>query len=191
MTAFTHTRYDTMAKDLFSGFTRKTTEFRAKLEDDIRANIREFCPMDGEMIHRTERWIEEVKDTRQIGYNDAEYVDEDGGDEDDKKITDAEMLEKMIAWLDSERNPMVEMFGQIHTRDHPTIIEEEDYGRLLDWPYPNSVAVWQFWMLNTLNGYGSYGLHTPEKAFVANVLNGEVERWMTRFVKEYLQGKME
>jgi hypothetical protein len=143
------------------------------------------------MIHNTERWIEEVKDTRQIGYNDAEYVDEDGGDEDDKKITDAEMLEKMIAWLDSERNPMVEMFGQIHTRDHPTIIEEEDYGRLLDWPYPNSVAVWQFQMLNTLNGYGSYGLHTPEKAFVANVLNDEVERWMTRFAKEYLQGKME
>jgi hypothetical protein len=188
-----------MAKDLFSGFTRKTADFRAKLEDDIAANIREFCPTDADMIHYTERWIEEVKDTRQIGYSDSKYIDtyeqdvgdEDGGDEDDKKITDAEMLEKMIAFLDAETTPMVEMFGQIDTRDHPTIIEEEDYGRLLDWPYRNSVAVWQFQMLNTLNGYGSYGLHTPEKAFVANVLNDEVERWMTRFAKEYLQGKME
>lgn len=176
-----------MAKDLFNGFTRKTAEFRAKLEDDIRANIREFCLWDGEMIHYTDRWIEDTRTHRRIGYADAEYVD----DEDDKRATEAEMLEKMIAFLDTEREPMVEMFGQIDTRDHPTIIEEEDYGRLLDWPYENSVAVWQFQMLNTLNSYGSYGLHTPEKVFVANVLNGEVERWMTRFVKEYLEEKKE
>ena len=177
-----------MATQLFNGFVRKTEEFRTKLEAEMRAEIAEFCPTDMEMIHYTERWIDEIREDRQIGYTNAKYIDDD--DKGDKGATEYEMLAQMLEYLDTVNTPMEEMFGQIDNHTRPTIIQDEDYGRLLDYPYSGGVAIYQKDMLDLLTKSGEYALHTPEKSFAVRLLNDKVELWMTNFVKEYLADKL-
>ena len=85
---------------------------------------------------------------------------------------------------------MVEMFGQIDNHTRPTIIQDEDYGRLLDYPYSGGVAIYQKWMLDKITESGDYSLHSPVRAFVATLINNEVEKWMRNFVIEYLADKL-
>jgi len=168
--------------------------FRNQLATEMRTGqhgIREFCPTDAEMIHYIERWIDDTREHRQIGHADEKYIDEevDGGD--DIRATETEMLRKMMKFIITEKDPMVEMFGQIHTQTHPTIIEDEDYGRLLDFPYQNSVAIYQKEMLDMITESGDYALHSPCRAFAVRVLNDEVEGWMKKFAVEYIRRKIE
>lgn len=179
---------------VFARFEEKTRVFRNQLATEMRTGqhgIREFCPMDGEMIHYLERWIDDTREHRQIGHTDEKYIDEevDGGD--DIRATETEMLRKMMKFIITEKDPMVEMFGQIHTHRHPTIIEDEDYGRLLDFPYQNSVAIYQKEMLDMITESGDYALHSPCRAFAVRVLNDEVEGWMKKFAVEYIRRKIE
>lgn len=182
-----HHTYDTMAKQLFNGFVRKTEQFRTKLAAGAEETIRQFCPTDEEMIQYTERWLADTREHRQLGYSSPKYIDEDGGDDkDDTRATESEMRYKMLNFLDQETFPMVEMFGQIDTHDQPTIIEDEDYGQLLDFPYQNSVAIYQKEMLDMITESGDYALHSPCRALVVRVLNDEVEKWMKKFVRKYI-----
>lgn len=183
---------DATANDWFNCFVRKTVAFRTKLgETMVDETIEQFLLPEADMIHYTERWIDDTREHRRLGYGDEKYIDEDGGDgKDDKRATETEMLEQMLEFLDEETFPMVEVFGQIHTIHHPTIIEDEDYGRLLDYPYANSVAIYQKWVLDKIAVSGDYLLHSPVRAFVATLLVAEVEKWMTEFVKEYLTEKL-
>lgn len=194
MTAFRYTRYDTMAmkdataNDWFNCFVRKTVAFRTKLgETMVDETIEQFLLPEADMIHYTERWLADTREHRRLGYGDEKYIDKDGGDgKDDIRATESEMRYKMLNFLDQETFPMVEMFGQIHTHRHPTIIEDEDYGRLLDYPYANSVAIYQKWVLDKIAVSGDYLLHSPVRAFVATLIVAEVEKWMTAFVRKYI-----
>ena len=177
-----------MAKQLFNGFVGKTEEFQAILRAEMRKEIAEFCLPEADMIHYIERWIDEIREERQIGYTDAKYID--GDDTGDKGATEYEILEKMLAFLEDETYPMVEMFEQINNHTRPTIIQDEDYGRLLDYPYSGGVAIYQKWMLDLLTKSGDYSLHRPNDAFTARVLNMEVEEWMRNFTIEYLTDKL-
>ena len=177
-----------MAKQLFNGFVRKTEEFQAILRTEMRTSLREFCLTDGEMIHYIERWIDEIREDRQIGYADAKYID--GDDTGDKGATEHEILEQMLEFFEEEHDPIEEMFGQINNHTRPTIIQDEDYGRLLDYPYSGGVAIYQKEMLDLLTKSGDYSLHRPNDAFTARVLNMEVEEWMRNFTIEYLTNKL-
>ena len=180
--------HDTMAKQLFNGFVGKTEEFKAILRAEMRKEIAEFCLPEADMIQYTERWIDEIREERQIGYTDEKYIDDE--DKGDKGATEYEMLEQMLAFLEEEDDPIIEMFGQINKHRHPTIIEDEDYGRLLDYPYLDGVAIYQKWMLDKITESGDYALHPTDAAFTARVLNMEVEEWMRNFVIEYLADKL-
>jgi len=180
---------DATANDWFNCFVRKAIAFRTNLGAGMKEGIREFCPTDAEMIHYTERWIDEIREDRHIGYSNPKYIDDD--DKGDKGATEYEILEQMLAFLEEETYPMEEMFGQIDNHTRPTIIEDEDYGRLLDYPYQNSgVAIYQKEMLDLLTKSGDYSLHSPVRAFVATLINQEVEKWMRNFVVEYLADKL-
>jgi hypothetical protein len=156
----------------------------------MEEGIQQFCLPEADMIHYTERWIDDTREHRQIGHGNEKYIDEEVDDGDDIRATETEMLRKMLEFIEEETYPMVEMFGQIHTHRHPTIIEDEDYGRLLDFPYQNSVAIYHKWTLDRITESGDYSLHTPVRAFVATFIVQEVEKWMTEFVKEYLTEKL-
>lgn len=194
MTAFRYTRYDTMAmkdataNDWFNCFVRKTVAFRTKLgETMVDEAIEQFLLPEADMIHYTERWLADTREHRRLGYGDEKYIDKDGGDgKDDIRATESEMRYKMLNFLDQETFPMVEMFGQIDTHEHPTIIEDEDYGRLLDFPYQNSIAIYHKWTLDKIAVSGDYLLHSPVRAFVATLIVAEVEKWMTAFVRKYI-----
>ncbi len=182
---------DATANDWFNCFVRKTIAFRTKLGAGMEEGIQKFCLPEADMIHYIERWIDDTREHRQIGHGNEKYIDKDGGDVcDDIRATETEMLEQMLEFLEEETFPTVEMFGQIHTLTHPTIIEDEDYGRLLDFPYQNSVAIYHKWTLDRITESGDYSLHTPVRAFVATLIVQEVEKWMTEFVKEYLTEKL-
>lgn len=173
-------------EELFNCFVRKTTAFRTKLAAGAEETIRQFCPTDEEMIQYTERWLADTRENRQLGYSNPEYIDEARGtDEDDIRATESEMRYKMLNFLDQETFPMVEMFGQIHTDDQPTIYQDLDYGRLLDFPYNGGVSIYQSKMLDTLARCCD-NLHTPCRALVVSVWNDEVEKWMTAFVRKYI-----
>lgn len=177
-----------MAKQLFNGFVRKTEEFRAILRAEMRTSLREFCLTDAEMIHYIERWIDEIREERQIGYANAKYID--GDDTGDKGATEHEILKLMLEFFEEEQSAITEMFGQIDNFSQRTIIKDEDYGRLLDFPYSGGVAIYQKEMLDVLTKSGNYSLHRPDDAFTARVLNMEVEEWMRNFVIEYLTDKL-
>lgn len=179
---------DATANDWFNCFVRKTIAFRTKLGNTmVDETIEQFLLPEGDMGHYTERWIDNTRENRLLGYSDEKYIDKDGGDDkDDKRATETEMLEQMLEFLEEETFPMVEMFGQIHTNRHPTIIEDEDYARLLDFPYQNSVSIYQKWVLDKIANSGDYTLHTPVRAFVATLIVAEVEKSMTEFVKNYI-----
>lgn len=178
---------------LFARFEEKTQVFRNQLAKEMRTGqhgIREFCPMDAEMIHYIERWIDDTREQRQIGYCMPKDIDGRKGSE-DILATETEMLRQLLKFLETDSEPMVEMFGQIDTRQNPTIIEDEDYGRLLDFPYSNSVAIYQKEMLDMITKSGDYALHSPCRAFAVRVLNDEVEGWMKKFAVEYIRRKIE
>ena len=179
---------DATAEDWFNCFVRKTIAFRTNLGAGMKEGIQQFCLPEADMIQYTERWIDEIREDRHIGYTDAKYID--GDDTGDKGATEYEILEKMLAFIEDETYPMVEMFGQIDNHTRPTIIEDEDYGRLLDFPYQNSIAIYQKWMLDKITESGDYSLHSPVRAFVATLINNEVEKWMRNFVIEYLADKL-
>jgi hypothetical protein len=177
---------DATAKDWFNCFVRKTVAFRTKLGAGMEEGIQQFCPTDEEMIQYTERWLADTREYRRLGHGDEKYIDEDGGDgKDDIRATESEMRYKMLNFLDQETFPMVEMFGQIDTHDEPTIYQDMDYGRLLDFPYNGGVAIYQSKMLDIL-AKTCDNLHTPVRAFVATLLVAEVEKWMTKFVRKYI-----
>lgn len=182
---------DATAEDWFNCFVRKTIAFRTKLGAGMEEGIQQFCLPEADMIHYTERWIDDTREYRKLGHGDEKYIDKDGGDDkDDTRATETEMLEQMIEFLEEETYPMVEMFGQMDRKGYPTIIEDEDYGRLLDFPYQNSIAIYHKWTLDKIAESCDYSLHTPVRAFVATLLVQEVEKWMTEFVKEYLAEKL-
>lgn len=178
---------DATAEDWFNCFVRKTVAFRTKLGAGMEEGIRQFCPTDGEMIHYIERWIDEIREDRHIGYGDAKYID--GDDTGDKGATEYEILEKMLAFIEEETYPMVEMFGQIDNHTRPTIIQDIAYGQLLDFPYNGGVSIYQSNILDILAKCCS-NLHTPCRAFVATLIVAEVEKWMTNFTIEYLTDKL-
>lgn len=178
---------------LFARFEEKAQVFRNQLAKEMRTGrhgIREFCPTDAEMIHYIERWIDDTMEQRHIGYSDVRYIDIDAGDEDDIRVSETEMLRQLLKFLETDREPMVEMFGQIDTHDQPTIIQDMDYGRLLDFPYNGGVAIYQKEMLDQLARCCD-NLHTPCRALVVRVLNDEVEGWMKKFAVEYIRRKIE
>lgn len=175
------------SEEMFNCFVRKTIAFRTKLGAGMEEIVERFGLPEADMGHYTERWIDDTREHRRLGYGDEKYIDKDGGDgKDDIRATETEMLEQMLEFLEEETFPMVEMFGQIHTHRHPTIIEDEDYGRLLDFPYQNSVAIYQKWVLDKIAESGDYSLHSPVRAFVATLIVAEVEKSMTEFVKNYI-----
>jgi len=179
---------------LFARFEEKTQVFRNQLATEMRTGrhgIREFCPMDDEMIHYIERWIEDTREQRHLGYTDVKYIDIDATDEDDIRVSETEMLRQLLKFLETDREPMVEMFGQIDTDASPTIIQDMDYGRLLDFPYNGGIAIYQKEMLDMITESGEYALHLPCRAFVVRVLNDEVEGWMKKFAVEYIRRKIE
>jgi len=177
------------AFDLFNCFVRKTEDFRTKLGAEI--DVEQFCLPEADMIHYTERWIDDITERRQIGYSDGKYIDEEVEDGDDIRATETEILEQMLEFLETEDDPMVEMFGSIHTRRLPTLIVDEYYGRILDFPYSGGITTYQKWMIDQITG-GKVAthLHFPEEAFVLTLINKKVEKWMTNFVKEYLTDKL-
>lgn len=176
-------------KDLFNCFVRKTEDFRTKLGAEI--DVEQFCLPEADMIHYTERWIDDIEDRRAIGYHDGKYIDEEVEDGDDIQATETEILEKMLVFLEEETNPMVEMFGSINTRRSPTIINDEYYGRILDFPYSGGIAIYQKWMIDQITGGKVVEtLHYPEGALVLTLINEKVEEWMTNFVREYLTDKL-
>lgn len=178
-----------MAKQLFNGFVAKTEEFQTKLREEMRKEIAEFCLPEGDMRHYIEEWIDKIREDRQIGYTNEKYIDDD--DTGDKGATEHEILKQMLEFFEEEHDPITEMFGQIDRTNNPTIIQDEDYGRLLDYPYQGGVAIYQKWMLDLLKTRsGDYSLHRPNDAFTARVLNNEVEEWMRDFTIEYLADKL-
>jgi len=177
-----------MAKQLSNRFVGKTEEFQTILRAEMRKEIAEFCLPETDMRHYIERWIDEIREDRQIGYTNAKYIDDE--DTGDKGATEHEILKQMLEFFEEEHDPIEEMFGQIDNHTRPIIIQDEDYGRLLDYPYSGGVAIYQKWMLDLLTKSGNYSLHRPNDAFTARVLNMEVEEWMRNFTIEYLADKL-
>jgi hypothetical protein len=177
---------DATANDWFNCFVRKTIAFRTNLGAGMEEGIQKFCLPEADMRQYTERWLADTREHRQLGYSSPKYIDEDGGDDkDDTRATESEMRYKMLNFLDQETFPMVEMFGQIDTHDQPTIIEDEDYGRLLDFPYANSIAIYHKWTIDRIDEE-EYSLHTPVRAFVTTLIVAEVEKWMKKVVRKYI-----
>jgi hypothetical protein len=88
--------------------------------------------------------------------------------------------------MDKSDEPMVEMFGQIDNYEQPTTVRDEFLARILDYPYSDcEVAVWQRDMFNVLSGNGNWCCGF-EGEFAVRVLNDEIEKWMTAFVRKYI-----
>jgi len=178
-----------MAKQLFNGFVRKIEQFRTKLEVDIKKNIREFCPTDAEMIHYTERWLEEVRTDRRIGVGCMGYIDEEttdvcGGD--DRKITESEMRYKMLNFLEEEGN-LTEMFEQIDNYENPVLFENAEKARCLDYPFSDEqIAIYQKDIMDEMGITDDIRGGDGGAMFVLRVVNELVEEWMLKEVKEYI-----
>lgn len=180
---------DTMAKQLFNGFVRKTEQFRTKLEVDIKKNIREFCPTDAEMIHYTERWLAEVRTDRRIGGGWRGYIDEKttdvcGGD--DIPATESEMRYKMLNFLEEGRG-LTEMFEQIDNYENPVLFEDEEKARCLDYPFSDcQIAIYQKDIMKVMGITDDIRGGDGGAMFVFRVVNELVEEWMLKEVKEYI-----
>ena len=183
-----HHTYDTMAKQLFNGFVRKTEQFRTKLEADIQKNIREFCPTDAEMEQYTERWLAEVRTDRRIGGGWSGYIDEKttdvcGGD--DIPATESEMRYKMLNFLEEEGN-LTEMFEQIDNYENPVLFGD-DRARCLDYPFDEEqVAIYQRDIMDEMGITEGVRGGDGGEMFVLRVVIAEVDEWMLKEVKKYI-----
>ncbi len=183
-------QYDTMTMRMnggFDGFVNATERFRTRLAKEMCAKIRQFCPTDEQMEQYTERWLAEVRKERRIGFTECGgYIDTEDVEGNDIPATESEMRYKMLNFMDKSDEPMVEMFGQIDNYEQPTTVRDEFLARILDYPYSDcEVAVWQRDMFNVLSGNGNWCCGF-EGEFAVRVLNDEIEKWMTAFVRKYI-----
>ena len=175
---------DTMATSDFTGEYFDVVQFKASLECKWTKKIREVAPTDEEMKQYTERWLEAVREQRQIGDGLDEYIDEDAEDGGDDKIaTESEMRYKMLNFLEQEDSAIEVMFGQINTNSSPTLVRDEFLGRVLDYPYPDcEVAIYSKEMYEKMKLGKCAGGMCYE--FMLRVVNELVEKWMLVTVKK-------
>jgi hypothetical protein len=173
----------------FDGFVKMTERFRTHLAKEMCATVWKFCPTDEQMEQYTERWLAAVRKERHIGYthhSDDGYIDTEDVCGNNIPATESEMRYKMLNFLDNEDEPMVEMFGQIDNYEQPTTVRDEFLGRILNYPYCDcEVAIYQRDMFNVLSGNGNWCADFAGE-FAVRVMNDEVEKWMTAWVRKYI-----
>ena len=176
--------------DFTGGLLVDVVQFKASLEREMIKKIREVVPTDDEMKQYTERWLEAVREQRQIGIGgyDERLLDwfDNDGDGDDKIATESEMRYKMLNYLDEEGGEaMGVMFDQINTDASPTLVRDEYLGRVLDYPYQDcEVAIYSKEMYQKINlGKCAWGMCCE---FLVRVVNELVEKWMLEEVRKYI-----
>jgi hypothetical protein len=171
--------------DFAGGLLVDVVQFKASLEREMIKKIREVVPTDEEMKQYTERWLEAVREQRQVGIGGyaERYIDDE---EDDKIATESEMRYKMLNFLDEEGGDAIGvMFDQINTDASPTLVRDEYLGRVLDYPYQDcEVAIYSKEMYQKINlGKCAWGMCCE---FLVRVVNELVEKWMLVEVRKYI-----
>lgn len=183
---------DTMTtSDFTGGLLFDVVQFKASLEREMIKKIREVVPTDEEMEQYTERWLEAVREQRQVGIGGypeiyLDWFDNDGDGGGDKIATESEMRYKMLNYLDEEGDDAIGvMFDQINTDASPTLVRDEYLGRVLDYPYQDcEVAIYSKEMYQKINlGKCAWGMCLE---FLVRVVNELVEKWMLEEVKKYI-----
>lgn len=160
---------------------RKTQVFRTKLRTELGEQIREFAPTDADLVLYCDRWLGEVERTRRIGEC-GNYVDDDRVDENDKdrKATETEIIESMIAFLD-ETDCEKEIYRQIgeEISSQGAHYFEELYGSEIP-VYLNDIFV-------KCGGDRYYG---TDGEFLLKFLKDEVEEIINKTMREHLSDKL-
>lgn len=176
-----HTTNDNMAHQLFTRLMRRTQVFREQLEKELEdtQGLKEFAPSEQELIQYTERWIERVKESREL----CAY-----GDTFDEGISEKELYEKMFYYLDECDDALEGVFEHIDTPDHPTKVVSGG-AKYLDNPYgEDHLLIFQHDLYHLLGGHTRYfGL---DGEFIFQAINEQIIVWMTNWMKEYIQDKL-
>lgn len=166
---------------------RKIQVFRTKLRTELGEQIREFAPTDADIIHKCERWLEQVIEDRRIGAT-GKYVDDDrvNAKDEERLATDTEIIEDMIEFL-NETDAEKEIYEQINS------VVVSGGSHYFEEPYESEIPLYMndiFVLCGGLERKRCGDYFGKEGEWLLMFLKEEVEGIINKTMREHLSDKL-